>query len=631
MAEQTQPGESKKYAHEIGKWFTQIQTEIGISPASGESSSVKASSYSGSKKYFAVNWNGLDKTQYYIRLGYFLEFLQFKIIPSIDNTSIRLLKIDYDQTTNIIYTLPRQISSDPRICVFKASYNANDKNYDLFNFIEYDFIRSDNFTANYGQIMNVYFNMDYILNEIESKKDEKGKISLYAMLSSLCQGWNSSTGNYNSLEPIVDSETNTIKLLDSVALPDRDALLKELNRSASTETALFDTFRYGTYSEGNDKNPTDISHAGFIKDLSFNTTVGSNLATMITVGSTYRGYVVGEDATALSRMNAGLVDRFKETISYPEDNISTSNTAPPQTLEEKYKAVLTAFNNYVSDLSIYSWKQDAIDDFSSLQTQLLEYEQAYQVQTSAQKLIANDNTINQSTLPSSANGGFLPFDLSLTMDGLSGMKIYQKFSVDTDFLPTNYPESLEFIIKGITHTIADNQWTTNIESFAIPLNPFSVSGSLRNNNNNTKTGDDSKYVKPSTYSNIAFNSKTINDPINPNLLKDINTAAAMTGLKVTITTAVTGHGSTTKSGNVSRHTTGDGVDIAIINGIGSGGATNATNGNPVFREYGNKLRSALVSLGYVPNIESGNPKAVLWQSNAGGVNHFNHLHVSRKN
>jgi LAS superfamily LD-carboxypeptidase LdcB len=61
--------------------------------------------------------------------------------------------------------------------------------------------------------------------------------------------------------------------------------------------------------------------------------------------------------------------------------------------------------------------------------------------------------------------------------------------MDTSFLPTNYPGTLEFLIKGITHKIEGNQWTTNIESMAIPKNPFAVTGSdnpvdeaSRNNN-----------------------------------------------------------------------------------------------------------------------------------------------------
>ena len=60
------------------------------------------------------------------------------------------------------------------------------------------------------------------------------------------------------------------------------------------------------------------------------------------------------------------------------------------------------------------------------------------------------------------------------MDGLSGMKVYQSFLIDTDFLPSNYPESLEFLIKGIIHKVENNQWTTRIESMAIPKNPFGL-------------------------------------------------------------------------------------------------------------------------------------------------------------
>jgi len=54
------------------------------------------------------------------------------------------------------------------------------------------------------------------------------------------------------------------------------------------------------------------------------------------------------------------------------------------------------------------------------------------------------------------------------MDGLSGMKIYQTFIIDSKFLPLNYPEKLQFLIKGVSHTIDKNSWTTQIESFSIP-------------------------------------------------------------------------------------------------------------------------------------------------------------------
>jgi hypothetical protein len=128
-----------------------------------------------------------------------------------------------------------------------------------------------------------------------------------------------------------------------------------------------------------------------------------------------------------------------------------------------------------------------------------------------------------------------------------------------------------------------------------------------------------------SYDNVDFkrigHGNPASDNISTTLLQDIQTAAKNAGLKVDVTTAVSGH----KKGT--RHETGQAVDIAIINGIGSDGATSGTNGNAKFRELGNKLKDTLVSMGYVWNSESGNPKAVLWQTNKGG-NHFNHVHVS---
>jgi len=130
------------------------------------------------------------------------------------------------------------------------------------------------------------------------------------------------------------------------------------------------------------------------------------------------------------------------------------------------------------------------------------------------------------------------------------------------------------------------------------------------------------------YSNLKHDyDGTQNDSVNKALTDDIQAAAKSIGVTATITTAKTGHNEKTTSGYTSRHTNGTGVDVAKINGIGSDGATNATNGNAQFRDLGNKLKDALVSMGYKWNSESGNPKAVLWQTDTGG-NHYNHLHIS---
>ena len=52
------------------------------------------------------------------------------------------------------------------------------------------------------------------------------------------------------------------------------------------------------------------------------------------------------------------------------------------------------------------------------------------------------------------------------MDGLSGIKIYNRLKVNTNFLPSNYDKTLDFIVTGVNHQISDNKWTTSLETLA---------------------------------------------------------------------------------------------------------------------------------------------------------------------
>ena len=116
-------------------------------------------------------------------------------------------------------------------------------------------------------------------------------------------------------------------------------------------------------------------------------------------------------------------------------------------------------------------------------------------------------------------------------------------------------------------------------------------------------------------SNVSIDANSSSDLISSALLKDINTAASKSNVKVEITTAVSGHSEKTSSGNPSRHPDGFAVDISRIND------------KPVKtnKKDADNFVSQLKSLGYdTSGNESGNPKAVLWQV----ADHSDHVHVS---
>jgi hypothetical protein len=64
--------------------------------------------------------------------------------------------------------------------------------------------------------------------------------------------------------------------------------------------------------------------------------------------------------------------------------------------------------------------------------------------------------------------GFIPFNVNLTIDGMSGIKIYNKITLDTSFLPNGYPTSLDFIVTGVDHKIQKGDWETNLTLTMMP-------------------------------------------------------------------------------------------------------------------------------------------------------------------
>jgi len=79
----------------------------------------------------------------------------------------------------------------------------------------------------------------------------------------------------------------------------------------------------------------------------------------------------------------------------------------------------------------------------------------------------NNNRYIKDNIPSS-EVGFIPLSFELVLDGISGIKMYNKLKINNEFLPSNYPESLSFIITKVNHNISNNSWDTSLSTISIP-------------------------------------------------------------------------------------------------------------------------------------------------------------------
>ena len=87
---------------------------------------------------------------------------------------------------------------------------------------------------------------------------------------------------------------------------------------------------------------------------------------------------------------------------------------------------------------------------------------------------------NPSQIEPSNQIGLLPIEFDMEMEGIAGFRIYNKIEINQRFLPSNYANSLEFLIKGVNHKIDGSGWTTNLQTLSTSnLNSRPVTANAR--------------------------------------------------------------------------------------------------------------------------------------------------------
>jgi len=436
---------------------------------------------------------------HYLRFDYLLQFIQENIIPEIvakDNNA-SLFNIDYDRFGSFMYTIPNQISLDPRVCLIRNDHFK--KNSDptkgeakvLSEISPFTFKDNGKSNVNAAYPLNIYLNFSFILDSLKNNQNDRGDVNLYGFISTICTGLNKALGGINNLEPVIDKDTNILKIIDSTPIPGITAV----------DNSSYELMLYGY--EGSNFNTNYNSfikyESNFIRNIDLKTTITPEYATMVTVGATANGYVKGTEATAFSVWNRGLKDRFKNELVSPQ----LSTTAPPNEAEINYVNDFlihpTACYGYNGNLitepsfpapaNIGEISPDIIEKNLSTVTEFYKYIMAKKSQTSHQ----------------AGTVGFIPFKLGITMDGISGIKIYNKLNVNSKFLPLRYGSTLNFIITGVNHRLQNNDWETELNTIVIPktsqINDFNIDyASIPTGGNNNSN----PFVEGTTYGVVGF-------------------------------------------------------------------------------------------------------------------------------
>ena len=432
---------------------------------------------------------------YYIRLGYFNEWLENNVIDHIINDTSAPFPIFQMVISeeNYMQIFPGLVSTNPRICYIENVLPKSRDGEILGNRKEtiearkfFKPINQGSDNRYVGKIMNIYLNFDFITRVLnDSINTETQKVDFFTFYKKICDGINSCFGGYVNLKIII-AEENKVEFFDD-CLPVRTGNdgLPLPEEDSSPEIKIY----------GVDQ---DSNKANFVRNFGFQTKISNDLASIISIGATANNQSTGELSDFFTRLNRGLKDRFQQerVDGNPEKKEEQKIECAEESNEDSFGTILWEKIKYEVKRNT-KFLRDLIPDQPEVNKNLTKYDLYVDYLTKMFGVkegsfaryfsykdsdISRGNTVLSAFINSyyksvskgtegestSSIIGFIPIELQLEIDGLSGMKIYNQVKVDTKFLPRDYPEVIEFVVSGIKHTISNNQWTTAIDAISKP-------------------------------------------------------------------------------------------------------------------------------------------------------------------
>ena len=198
----------------------------------------------------------------------------------------------------------------------------------------------------------------------------------------------------------------------------------------------------------------------FVRNISAQSKITSKMATQIAIGATASGTPVNASTALLSRWNGGLIDRVKAKDN--EESLKRKleiefATGPDSTIVDEIREELDI--KYAKQLKFLVNQYDLFQNQGNPT-----YSEA---QTNLQSLLEYDLAIK--TLNGNVAGkGLIPIDLTLEMEGISGILLYNKILTTNEVLPSSYNNKINFIVQAIDHTINGNEWLTTLSTLSAP-------------------------------------------------------------------------------------------------------------------------------------------------------------------
>jgi len=311
-----------------------------------------------------------------------------------------------------------------------------------------EFHLSKNFTTNkipkgsskefsFGVLDNVYISINKIIDLYRSKGgNNPDGVLMIDYLKDLLSQISSALGGINDFQFHV--EKDQIKIID----------VKYLEVETGNKKNNFNKYNFDL-----------LGLKSICRDVKISSRIFDSQATMIAIAAQSKSNIGDLYSSTQTYFNQGLTDRLlpTKTIAKETPTISTYSTDPTLNYYIGLWTSISSISYYLRSKCIGINDDVNLVDFGTIK-------------------VPTDSDVNNAksilkTLTYQINGkdvdykAIIPFELELTLDGISGLIVGQIFTVDKSVLPKDYAtKNLGFIITGLSHSLQNNDWTTTIKT-----------------------------------------------------------------------------------------------------------------------------------------------------------------------
>lgn len=418
----------------------------------------------------------------YIKLGYLLAFLNNMCLlyESIDKVSagssnnLNTIKpyfyIDFHPDYNLCLTAPQHMTVDPTICLIPLQ--ATNKQYlelfppDLQSSLGNDafkpetestfsaFVNSFKTSNAYqGKTMEILLNTQYLLDIADRfvQGDKEGSIALKPFLDQIMQDVTKATGGFNVFRVSYRDDSNTVIIKDDQWTPnlqnEAETVLDKSSYKANRQYMELQVFGSGS----------------LVREMEFKTNMSTKMSSMIAISAQSGGQTANaQDASPIGTYNTNYDDAF---MTIKTNCLTTGSAVTTQAVKQQATEAEERLNTL----------EQAVKEFNQHVRQV--YNNGYvaktQIAPAINYYIDRFRTI-KALDPTTTAAPFIPANLSLTMDGISGILMGNAFTIPEQRLPASLRGSdgvtkVGFTVVGLSHILEGNQWLTKIRGQMIKI------------------------------------------------------------------------------------------------------------------------------------------------------------------